>query len=323
MAFEPDANPAALNRDLRVWVKNWTGMGIGQVAARVNISNSRAYAATAGSNLIPRDMLRAIVRATVQSDPERRDALIQDWDRRWIAAEAAARGDLDSQPAAQFDTDAPVTASTPNTVVRLPPDMALPALEVITDDEVRDIVSKHIFVSRDPLPVGYHKQTTISAYLDLHTASCDPGNRERLAQFLAVRVHNALDGRDSAKFVLATPREGNMLVGSRVAELCGLPFLMVRTTAQPRFGQPVEGIYVGASEAVVIDDIVMTTLIPRTAHLLRTHAGLVVRRCVSIFERADVGARATLAEADISLDSAFKIDEDLLASIRQRYGRYD
>jgi len=76
MAEEPDA-PAALNRDLRTWVRNWTGQGIGQIAKRANISHSRAYAATAESNLVPRDLLRAVVRAA--APPSLNDGQRQAW----------------------------------------------------------------------------------------------------------------------------------------------------------------------------------------------------------------------------------------------------
>lgn len=329
MAEEPDA-PAALNRDLRTWVRNWTGQGIGQIAKRANISHSRAYAATAESNLVPRDLLRAVVRAAAPPslNDGQRQAWIgewaQEWDRRWEAAEAATRGEQPRpRPPAPVIEHASAPPAVPNTIGRLAPEIALAALAPITDDAVREIASRHVYIAREPVLIGHHEQTSIGVYLDLHTASCDPRNRETLAQFLAGQVEHAVGRLEAAKTVIATPREGNTLVTSRVAELCGVPFLMVRTFSRPRFGFPVEGTFTEGHEALLVDDLVMGTLIPRTANLLRTHAGLATRRCVSIFERADVGARGTVADADVRLDAAYVIDDGLIAALRRTFDQYD
>lgn len=334
MALEPDDSPAALNRDLRAWVKNWTGKGIGQVALGANISNSRAYAATANTNLVPRDLLLGIVRASVPItyDSEERTDWIRkwsrEWERRWEQAEALTRGerrrDLQPDPAIQRIAEPPAR---PNLIVRLDPRSAGPVLESITDDTVRAITSEYVFVAQDPLLVGYHDRSLISVYIDLHSASCSPHHRESLAQFLARRVRRKLGGLDPDRTVIATAREGNILVGSRVAELCGVPFLMVRTTSRPpRFGFPVERnlgdevdpVIGNGVEAVIVDDIVMGSLISRVAELLRIHEGVATRNCFSIFERADLGVQDILADADITLDSAFTIDDELVASLRQQ-----
>ncbi|GGR59905.1 orotate phosphoribosyltransferase [Nocardioides luteus] len=324
MALEPDDSPAALNRDLRAWVKNWTGKGIGQVALGANISNSRAYAATANTNLVPRDLLLGIVRAAVPPtyDLEERTRWIlrwsREWERRWEIAEATTRGTSlkpppPPEPALERSSQPP---QQPNAVVRLDPEIALPALERITDKAIRRITSKHVYVAKQPLPVGYHNRDPITVYIDLHSASCSPRHREDLAQFLAARVRRAVGGLDPDRTVIATAREGNILVGSRVAELCGVPFLMVRTTARPpRFGYPIERNAGDEVEAVIVDDIVMSTLVPRVADLLRVHEGITVTRCFSIFDRADLGTVDRWEGNEITLDSAFPIDDDLVTTL--------
>ncbi|MFE7224779.1 phosphoribosyltransferase [Nocardioides sp. NPDC057577] len=334
MALEPDDSPAALNRDLRIWVKNWTGKGIGQVALGANISNSRAYAATANTNLVPRDLLLAIVRAAVPItyDSEQRTDWIRqwsrEWERRWERAEATTRGerprDLQPDPAIQQIAEPPAR---PNRAVRLDPRLAMPALDRITDVTVRAITSEYVFVTQDPLLVGYHKRSPITVYIDLHSASCSSHHRESLAQFLARRVRRKLGGLDPDRTVIATAREGNILVGNRVAELCGVPFLMVRTTSRPpRFGYAVERTFGdeidvainNGVEAIIVDDIVMGSLNSKVAKLLRVHEGIATRNCFSIFERADLSVQDRLADADLVLDSAFTIDDDLVADLKRR-----
>lgn len=333
MALDPEYSPATLNRELRTWVKNWTGRGIGQVARDANISNSRAYAVTANSNLVPRDILLAIVRASVPPTyviEERTRWILRwssEWERRWEIAEATSRGESlkppPPEPGLVHSSEPPPQ---PNTVVKLDPEIVLPVLEErITDRAVRRITSKHVYVARQPLPVGYHKRSPISVYIDLHSASCSPRYREDLAQFLAGRVRRAVGGLDPARTVIATAREGNILVGSRVAELCGVPFLMVRTTDQPpRFGYPIERnvgeeieAVIGTDiEAIIVDDIVMSSLVPNVASLLRIHEGIETTRCFSIFHRADLGSTDKLEDVEIALDSAFPIDSDLVAALR-------
>lgn len=334
MALEPDDSPAALNRDLRVWVKNWTGKGIGQVALGANISNSRAYAATANTKLVPRDLLLGIVRAAVPItyDSEKRTDWIRqwsrEWERRWERAEATTRGErpenLQPDPAIQQIADPPAR---PNQAARLDPRLAMPALDRITDGTVRAITSEYVFVAQDPVPVGYSQRRPISVYIDLHSASCSSHYRESLAQFLARRVRRKLGGLDPDRTVIATAREGNILVGGRVAEICGVPFLMVRTTPHPpRFGFPVERPFgdeldtaiSNGVEAVIVDDIVMGSLVSDVAELLRVQEGIATRNCFSIFERADLGVQGRLADADIILDAAFTIDDDLVADLRHQ-----
>jgi orotate phosphoribosyltransferase len=192
---------------------------------------------------------------------------------------------------------------------------ALPVLAQITEESIRTIAAAHVYIAKEKTPVGYHEKLPVGVYVDLHSAACNPDHRERLATFLAQRVTSTL--HDSAgPLVIATPREGNVLVGSRVADLCGLPFLMVRTKKAPRFGFPVEGSgYRSGSEAVIVDDLVMGSLTSRTAKLLRKH-GLRVQRCFSIFERVDADPRSFLTAERVELDAAFAIDDELLSSLR-------
>ncbi|MFE4002208.1 hypothetical protein ACFX43_25855 [Nocardioides sp. YIM B13467] len=320
--------PAMLNQDFRKWVKHWTGKGIGQVALSANISHSRAYAATAESNLVPRDLLLQIVRAAVpkSKSADDQDAWVRhwtkEWEQRWERIEASSRNEKHPlEPVEPVDTagelvdtatESPLLPDTRHRpVARLPRAVAITALGPITDPIVREITAEHVYVAPEPIPVGYHNRSPISVYIDLHSASCLPEHREALSQFLAVRVRRTLADSNPDRAAIATPREGNLLIGSRVAEICGLPFLIVRTKRAPRFGFPVEGTFTEGTEAIIVDDLVMGTLTRYVAEILR-HVGVTTRRCVSIFERTDSVAREQLDSIGVTLDSAYRIDDDLL-----------
>ena len=182
-------------------------------------------------------------------------------------------------------------------------------LSTVTGSTVRDIAAQHIFVNTLPGQGEGAGRHGPSFYLDLHTASCRPETRRALGEALAEHLDAILGPRLGNGLVLASPREGNVLVGAAAAELLGVPFLMVRTKKAPRFGYPIEGRFEVGTEAVVIDDVVLEgSFILRCAGLLRFH-GLRCFRCVSLFERTDADARAAFQKAELLLHSKYAFDE--------------
>jgi orotate phosphoribosyltransferase len=316
----------AFNNEFRTWVKNWSGgLSIATVAKSAQMSKSKYYAATQGTALLPRNVLIDVIRALCPTTLDTEDGAAwvlkqtRIWESKWEVVEASTRSDLGRGGAEpmQLLPEAKVASAPPlgaDAVSQLDATHALPVLAQITEESIRTIAAAHVYIAKEKTPVGYHEKLPVGVYVDLHSAACNPVYRDQLATFLALRVKSTLhDSADS--LVIATPREGNVLVGSRVADLCGLPFLMVRTKKAPRFGFPVEGAYRSGSEAIIVDDLVMGSMTSRTAKLLRKH-GLRVQRCFSIFERVDADPRSFLTAERVELDAAFGIDDELLSSLR-------
>jgi orotate phosphoribosyltransferase len=328
---------AEFNRLLRDWVKHWAGVPIGNLVKPV--SRSVIYERTKGDQVMEAGMLKDIVKgvaAELALDEPDTEAWIRQETDNWVRSrmevlrgrrptpiEYLASGSSTSKIATDSPSALPASASealgfsaaeAPNVATHLPFADTLAVLDGVGDPLIREIAASNIFIAREKTPVGYHEVVPIGVYLDLHTASCVPDHRETLARFLADRVCAGLGTTRPARTVIATPREGNLLVGSRVAELLGVPFLMVRTKRAPRFGYPIEGRFEPGMQAIVVDDLVMGSLISRTAKLLRRQ-GLNVTRCFSIFERADADPRTYLDADNVELDSAWRIDDTLLAEL--------
>ncbi len=201
---------------------------------------------------------------------------------------------------------------------RLSPAAASRILTDVGSDTVRDIASNHIFVESEKKSVGYVEKQKISVYLDLHSAACDPHKRESLARALAELIQQTVDPRELMNSSLASPREGNLLVGSLVAQRLGLNFLMIRTGRAPRFGYPIEGMFSPGSTAILIDDLCMeATFLSRCVRLLRRY-GLNISHCICLFERLDGNAREGLAEVGVELHSKYEIDDDELARFKEQ-----
>lgn len=311
-------SPKDFNRDFRSWVRGVTGAPISALKQHTNRSRSGSYRLTQGGTLMPLPTLQKFIDACAPEHLEASDRAAWlrratvEWGEKWTAADESRRQPRDFDALAHAGG-----AAQPEAGERLSARDALSTLErVISDDQVRAIAAQYVYVAAAKTPVGYHEKIPIGVYVDLHTASCDPDLREVLARYLASRIRPRLDARERSDIALATPREGNVLVGSRVAQILGVPFLMVRTKRAPRFGYPIEGTFVSSMEAVIVDDLVMGSLVARTAGLLRRHTGLNVARCFSIFERVDAEPRQFLEEVAIELDSAWKIDDQVLLELR-------
>ncbi|MEU8005740.1 hypothetical protein AB0B66_31655 [Catellatospora sp. NPDC049111] len=188
-------------------------------------------------------------------------------------------------------------------------------LDEIDEDPVRAIAADHIFIQSDKSGVGYIVTQPIAVYLDMHTASCVPAKRAVLARSLADFVEEGL-GTDLKGVLIATPREGNLLVGSSVAELLGSDFLMIRTGRAPRFGYPIEGTFLPGATAVIADDLCMEgSFLATCVNHLRAY-GLNVSDVFCLFERMDGDAREGLAEVGVELHSKYQIDDDELKQLK-------
>lgn len=198
---------------------------------------------------------------------------------------------------------------------RVEPTAALKILDEIDEDPVRVIAADYIFIQSHKAGVGYITSQPISVYLDMHSASCAPPKRAVLARSLAAFVREAL-GSDLKRTLVATPREGNLLVGSAVAEILGVDFLMIRTGRAPRFGYPIEGTFVPGSAAVLVDDLCMEgEFLALCVRHLRSY-GLNVSDAFCLFERLDGDAREGLTAVAVELHSKYQIDDDELKQLK-------
>jgi len=196
------------------------------------------------------------------------------------------------------------------------PGEAAEVLSDVDEDLVRAIAADHIFVEAEERGVGYIDKQPICVYLDLHTASCDPAKRAALSRSLAAFIRAEL-GASGKGALIASPREGNLLVGAGTAELLKTRFLMVRTVTAPRFGYPIEGIFNAGSNVVLVDDLCMEgTFLKRCVRNLRRY-GLNISDCVCLFERVDGDAREALASVKVNLHSRYLIDDQELRELRQ------
>lgn len=191
----------------------------------------------------------------------------------------------------------------------------------VKDDPVRVIASNHIFVGHEIAGVGYIEKKPIGVYLDLHTAATIVKQRKVLAESLATFVCEVAGVEPFAPNVLvASPREGNLLVGSAVAEQLSIGFLMIRTGRAPRFGYPIEGIFQPGSTAVLVDDLCMEgSFLGRCVRTLRRY-GLNVSHCVCLFERTDGDAREVLEAMSVKFRSRYQIDDEQLMKLKPAGG---
>ncbi|MEV4254101.1 hypothetical protein AB0J52_13160 [Spirillospora sp. NPDC049652] len=196
---------------------------------------------------------------------------------------------------------------------QLNPREAEEILDEIPEDAVRGIAVRHIFIESAKQGVGYLEKQDIGVYLDLHSASCVPAERAVLAESLASFVRQVAGERRLRGASLASPREGNLLVGAGAAEILGVNFLMVRTGRAPRFGYPIEGTFAPGSTVFLVDDLCMeASFLSRCVRLLRKY-GLNVSHCICLFERLDGNAREGLAGIGVELCSKYQIDDEELS----------
>lgn len=207
------------------------------------------------------------------------------------------------------------TSGTPGS--RLDPRAASQVLdEEVDEDQVKSIASQFLFVEHQERGVGYIRKQPICVYLDMHSASCDPVKRETLAASLAGFVKDELGDARTRKLI-ATPREGNLLVGSEVARVLQAEFLMIRTGVAPRFGYPIEGTFLPGANAIIVDDLVMEgAFLQRCVRSLRRY-GVNVSHAFCLFERLDGDTREVLDSIAVELHSKYQIDDDILRLLRE------
>lgn len=200
---------------------------------------------------------------------------------------------------------------------RLDPGEARRVLEEeVDEDPVKSIASGFIFIEHEKRGVGYIRKQPIGVYLDLHSASCDPFKRTALATSLATLVKDAL-GDASQRNLVASPREGNLLVGAEVAQMLQSDYLMIRTVTAPRFGYPIEGSFTPGANAIIVDDLCMEgAFLQRCVRNLRRY-GVNVSHCFCLFERLDGDSREMLDSIAVELHSKYQIDDEILRQLRE------
>lgn len=199
---------------------------------------------------------------------------------------------------------------------RLSPTETRKILGGTISDPVLALAAGHVFVESTKKRVGYIDRQDIGVYLDLHSAACDPNKRASLGTALGDFIRQVAAKPGLANVSLASPREGNLLVGSAAAQHLGLNFLMVRTGSAPRFGYPIEGVFLPGTTAILVDDLCMeATFLARCVKLLRRY-GLNISQCICLFERLDGNAREGLADVAVEMHSMYQIDDDELARLK-------
>jgi orotate phosphoribosyltransferase len=124
-------------------------------------------------------------------------------------------------------------------------------------------------------------------------------------------------GAASARKLIATPREGNLLVGAETARILQAEFLMIRTGVAPRFGYPIEGTFTPGTDAIIVDDLCMEgVFLQRCVRNLRRY-GVNVSHCFCLFERLDGDSREVLESMAVELHSKYQIDDDILRRLRE------
>ena len=198
---------------------------------------------------------------------------------------------------------------------KLDPKKVFETLSEVSEDPVRRIAANYIFVESEKKAVGYIDKHPISVYVDLHSATCDPAKRTSLARSLAEFAKTSI-GTSIQHASIASPHEGNALLGAAVATQLGCNFLMVRTGRAPRFGYPIEGLFVQGSTAIIVDDLCMeAAFLTKCVTSLRRH-GLNISHCVCLYERLDGDAREGLAAVSVTLHSKFQIDDKELQQLQ-------
>jgi orotate phosphoribosyltransferase len=188
--------------------------------------------------------------------------------------------------------------------------------EEVGDDKLRRIAADHVFIQSEKSGVGYINDQLLAVYLDMHSAACDPANRTVLARSLADFATETLGDRLNEASI-ASPHEGNIIMTARAAEMLGLNFLMIRTCRAPRFGYPIEGVFLPGTTVVLMDDLCMeAAFLTLCTRSLRAY-GLNISHCVCLFERLDGDAREGLAEVGVELNSKYQIDDSILKELKQ------
>ncbi|SRR6266851_2740179 len=196
-----------------------------------------------------------------------------------------------------------------------PKEAAAAFTEIEEKDPVRAIAARYVFVEAEKKLVGYISRQPIAVYLDLHTASCVPKNRAVLAKSLGEFIRQSTEiGKGNLS--VATPREGNLILGASVAEYLDLNYLMIRTGRAPRFGYPVEGTFHAGSRAIIVDDLCMEgSFLTRCVKYLRKY-GLNISDCFCLFERLDGDVREALEAVSVKLHSKYQIDDQELEKLQ-------
>lgn len=186
------------------------------------------------------------------------------------------------------------------------------------DFSVIDVASKFVFLSpKGTFNTGLFSKVTASVFLDLFSACTDLNNRSILAESLSNKVKE-LENQLSITFdCVAVPKEGNVLLGDRVARMLSLPLVVVRSGKAIRFGYPLEGNMSPGWSVILVDDISSDGRFLKTCITRLRKYGAVVGHCFCVFERTDGNTSELLSDLNVKLHHIRQInDEDLLSLAR-------
>lgn len=175
--------------------------------------------------------------------------------------------------------------------VSLPRDEALSELRA---DMVRAAYVEGDFVLSSGLRRDY--------YFDKYLFETRPAILRRLGRFLADVVPQNTDR-------LAAPALGTVALGTAVSLELGLPFVIVRSDAEPGHPCTIEGELYAGEEVTLIEDVVVTGGRAMRSVERIAAAGARVRNVVAVLDRRE-GAARRFEEAAIGYEFLF-VPEDL------------
>ncbi len=136
----------------------------------------------------------------------------------------------------------------------------------------------------------------LPGYFDSFRIAADVTLSADLAQAMARLVHGQVD-------VVAGVAVGGVVLAANLAVQLGLPLLVVRPSPK-RYGSfaHLEGVVTSGQRALLVDDVVRSGHEMVNAARVLSGAGLIVRDCICVLERAGIG-RARLRHSGIALSS--------------------
>ena len=181
----------------------------------------------------------------------------------------------------------------------------------------QNIVRRHTFRAEELTEQDGVGLARSSLYIDLHSACTDFGIRHDLANFFWGFIqYLSKKELELQNFTLASPKQGNTILGAAVQDLCHADFLMVRTSPQlPKFGIPIEGEVRVGRPTIIIDDLCMDAhFLLRAVDRIREARGT-VDHVVTLLERNDAIGRQKLAEVGVSLHSKYTVNASAYANV--------
>lgn len=187
-------------------------------------------------------------------------------------------------------------------------------------DEFDALCAHHLRHAEGGRAIGRSGTINVEYYLDLLSATHDPGTRVRCAQYLAAAVKRWQDETQSAVDCVASPKSGNCLLVAELAARLGTTHVTIRDSTV--FGASIEGLPDPRSRVLIADDVSSDGRL-----LLECVRGLKAagHDPIGVFvlvERSEGNARRVLASEGISLMRYREFDDATLQVIIAEYRRH-